>query len=312
MRRQGHVIVLAGANTLVREGLKHILRPPKFRIAAITTNVRDLDFESLRSHESILLIHELGAEQGAAIPQIALFKEQCPAARVVVLGEHDRLVDMVRAFEAGANAYFSEIVTYAAFIKALELVMLGETILPPRLLSCIDHTRLGHEYPQPGRDPELHVGSADPCDGLGAARMASEELSHDPAERGDQPSSASCASDVLTGKLAPVNDRAFPRLSSREHDILCYISEGASNKVIARRFDITEGTVKIHVKTILRKIGASNRTQAAIWAMNHSSLIWPQRSFGSSLLRQTIDPADHGTEPGVRSLTQVSQTVGKG
>jgi two-component system nitrate/nitrite response regulator NarL len=304
--------VLAGANTLVREGLTHILRPPKFRIAAITTKIRDLDFESLRSHESILLIYELGAERSAAIPQIALFKEQCPAARVVVLGEHDQLVEMVSVFEAGANAFLSEIVTHAAFIKALELVMLGETILPPRLLSCIDHTRLGHQNPLLSRDSDTHVGSADPGDELDPARRASEELTHNSSEPSDEHSSVSCASDVLPGKLAPGNDRAFPRLSSREHDILCYISEGASNKLIARRFDITEGTVKIHVKTILRKIGASNRTQAAIWAMNHGSLIWPQGSSGSSLLRQTIDPAECGTPPGVRSLTLVSQTVGKG
>jgi two-component system, NarL family, nitrate/nitrite response regulator NarL len=311
MRRQGHVTVLAVANTLVREGLTHILRPPKFRIVATTAKVRDLDFESLRAHESILLIHELGAEQRRAIPQIALFKEHCPTARVVVLGEHDQLVEMVSAFEAGANAFFSEVVTHAAFVKALELVMLGETILPPRLLSCIDHSRLGHESLPLSRDSGVHVGSADPRDELGAARRGSDELAHESAEPGDERRSVSCASDVAAGTLAPVNDRAFPRLSSREHDILCYISEGASNKLIARRFDITEGTVKIHVKTILRKIGASNRTQAAIWAMNHSSLI-RQGSFGSSLLRQTIDPANRGTEPGVPTLTQVSQTIGKG
>ena len=42
-----------------------------------------------------------------------------------------------------------------------------------------------------------------------------------------------------------------------------------SNKQVARFFRIAEPTVKAHVKAILRKIGASNRTQAAIWAFNH-------------------------------------------
>ena len=41
---------------------------------------------------------------------------------------------------------------------------------------------------------------------------------------------------------------------------------GEANKVIARKLDITEATIKVHVKSILRKIGAGNRTQAAIWA----------------------------------------------
>ena len=41
---------------------------------------------------------------------------------------------------------------------------------------------------------------------------------------------------------------------------------GDANKVIAKRLDITESTIKVHVKSILRKIGATNRTQAAMWA----------------------------------------------
>ena len=45
--------------------------------------------------------------------------------------------------------------------------------------------------------------------------------------------------------------------------------EGESNKSIARKIDIAEATVKVHVKAILRKIRVQNRTQAAIWGMNN-------------------------------------------
>jgi two-component system nitrate/nitrite response regulator NarL len=58
-------------------------------------------------------------------------------------------------------------------------------------------------------------------------------------------------------------------LSTRETVILRCLMEGDSNKIIARKFDITEATVKVHVKAILRKIRAKNRTQAAIWAASH-------------------------------------------
>ena len=61
-----------------------------------------------------------------------------------------------------------------------------------------------------------------------------------------------------------------PQLSGRERSILNCLTQGASNKVIARRIGIAESTVKVHVKTILRKIRAHNRTQAAIWAMNNN------------------------------------------
>jgi len=58
-------------------------------------------------------------------------------------------------------------------------------------------------------------------------------------------------------------------LSVRETVILRCLMDGDSNKIIARKFDITEATVKVHVKAILRKIQAKNRTQAAIWAASH-------------------------------------------
>jgi two-component system nitrate/nitrite response regulator NarL len=63
-----------------------------------------------------------------------------------------------------------------------------------------------------------------------------------------------------------------PQLSPREKLILRCLVEGDSNKRIARRINIAEGTVKVHIKAILRKIGVRNRTQAAIWGMNDRSL----------------------------------------
>jgi two-component system nitrate/nitrite response regulator NarL len=59
------------------------------------------------------------------------------------------------------------------------------------------------------------------------------------------------------------------QLSSREIAILERIVQGDSNKHVARFFNIAEPTVKAHVKAILRKIGAANRTQAAMWAVHH-------------------------------------------
>jgi two-component system nitrate/nitrite response regulator NarL len=59
------------------------------------------------------------------------------------------------------------------------------------------------------------------------------------------------------------------QLSAREVAILERIVRGDSNKHVARLFKIAEPTVKAHVKAIFRKLGASNRTQAAIWALNN-------------------------------------------
>lgn len=61
-------------------------------------------------------------------------------------------------------------------------------------------------------------------------------------------------------------------LSRREHDVLRGICEGKSNKEIARDHDLQEVTVKLHVKTLSRKLGAKNRTHAAMIARDFSLL----------------------------------------
>lgn len=58
-------------------------------------------------------------------------------------------------------------------------------------------------------------------------------------------------------------------LSSREAEILHCLMQGAPNKIIARKLDVAEATVKVHIKAILRKIRVTNRTQAAMWAVAH-------------------------------------------
>jgi len=57
-------------------------------------------------------------------------------------------------------------------------------------------------------------------------------------------------------------------LSGREIEILRCLIMGYPNKIVSRRLQISEATVKVHVKAILRKLRVQNRTQAAIWAVN--------------------------------------------
>ena len=71
-------------------------------------------------------------------------------------------------------------------------------------------------------------------------------------------------------------DPTAPLLSPREKLILACIIGGDSNKCIARKMDIAEATVKVHVKAILRKIRVRNRTQAAIWAINNGPQMQPE------------------------------------
>jgi two-component system nitrate/nitrite response regulator NarL len=80
----------------------------------------------------------------------------------------------------------------------------------------------------------------------------------------------------LTGALAravrqdsapPAPAPAFSDLTPREMEILCHLAAGQSNKVIGHELGISEGTVKLHVKSILRKLSVHSRVEAAVMAV---------------------------------------------
>jgi len=61
--------------------------------------------------------------------------------------------------------------------------------------------------------------------------------------------------------------KSFTHLTKREKEILCLLADGQSNKLIARNLGISDGTVKLHVKSILRKLDISSRVEAAVIAV---------------------------------------------
>lgn len=72
--------------------------------------------------------------------------------------------------------------------------------------------------------------------------------------------------DFMTQEEAAAPNPLAEKLSRRELQVLEGLSQGKSNKEIARDLDLQEPTIKLHVKTLYRKIGAANRTQAALIA----------------------------------------------
>jgi two-component system nitrate/nitrite response regulator NarL len=219
------VTIVAGSNALFREGLSRILITEDFRILASVPRLGDCAPDIVKPDTAPLFVIVAGDDNSETVAQIKLFKVQHPAGRVAVVASDYVLNDMVLAYRAGANAYFAKASSHDAFIKSLELVMLGETVLPPAILSLIDDHK-------------------------------SEPAAPDP---------------VANGKRPKESESAYrPRLSAREEFVLRCLIEGDSNKVIARKMAVADATVKAHVKSILRKIRAQNRTQAAIWAMNNN------------------------------------------
>jgi DNA-binding NarL/FixJ family response regulator len=86
---------------------------------------------------------------------------------------------------------------------------------------------------------------------------------------------AGSASAELNGRLArqlarqraAQDELGLERLTAREHEVLCYLTAGCSNPEIASRLVIGRGTVKGYVENIIHKLGVSDRTQAAVKAV---------------------------------------------
>jgi two-component system nitrate/nitrite response regulator NarL len=210
---------LISDSALLRSGLQHILQDTPFAIAeaACVTGPKRLDHCAVNT---ALMIIDASQNTGRVLEVIRQVQERSPETRIVALADQFDLGFVRMAHEAGVTGFCSTASGPEVLIKSLELVMLGESVLPVAILrSLMDAAPQKPEQPLQGD-------------------MAEPTLS-----------------DLKACKLSP-----------REAEILGCLREGAPNKIIARKFDVTEATVKVHVKAILRKIGAANRTQAAMWA----------------------------------------------
>jgi DNA-binding NarL/FixJ family response regulator len=86
------------------------------------------------------------------------------------------------------------------------------------------------------------------------------------AARGDAPLDPKAAREVLSTRAGGSPADA---LSPREREVLAMVAEGLPNKLIARRLEISEKTVKAHLTSVFRQIGVTDRTQAALWAQRN-------------------------------------------
>ena len=84
------------------------------------------------------------------------------------------------------------------------------------------------------------------------------------------PDLAPILAKAVQGKISDNDDKddsPFSALTPRETEILALLAEGQSNKAIARNLGISDGTVKLHVKAILRKLNVHSRVEAAVMAV---------------------------------------------
>jgi two-component system, NarL family, nitrate/nitrite response regulator NarL len=173
----------------------------------------------------------IGIDAHGDTNELRSIKQDYPKARLVVLADLLKSESLKAALQCGVDGYLEKTICREALLKSLELVMLGGFAVPQAAIPLLT---------------QLAIAPENRCEAVESTRAR-------PCEQ------------------RPSLQQTSTLLSTREVDVVKCLTEGVSNKQIARRFDITEATVKVHVKAILRKLRAKNRTQAAIWANAHLS-----------------------------------------
>lgn len=274
---QRDALVIVDTCRLFREGLANILQASRFNVVMAAARIQEVlaEIDIDRTTTIDMLICSLDPQRGieAQLMAIEAVRRRNPATKTVLLMPSCSAEDLVAAVLCGADGVVLKDISGEKLIAALDLVMHGQHVLPLGVALQV-FTRL---RPTGVTRTDTRPGALSPA-ALSAARPAVV-----PPTAATPAAVAACASVFGAADAAGARERTPQNptrnlgLSERETQILRCLIEGCANKLIARRLDIAEATVKVHIKGLLRKINVSNRTQAAIWALNQSVSIGQAR-----------------------------------
>jgi two-component system nitrate/nitrite response regulator NarL len=224
-------VVLVHPSRLFTEGLASLLKDTHYNIIHQLAGFESAYFSGYPLEGKMVFV--VGGRSPSEIVEIIKnIRSQLPSAYILVINASTGPSDVMVALEAGADGYLRDAISSQTLVRVIELIIEDESILPPEFVKSLRESR--DSLPEGIANGDHDTGDT------------SESTA---ARNGENSTSA--------------------KLSAREGSILRGLVDGAPNKVIAQRLHITEATVKVHVKAILRKIRVKNRTQAAIWGSRH-------------------------------------------
>ncbi len=237
-------IAISDPNQLFREGIQHLLRRSQFEVVTAAKTLTEALGEASGSPRVDLVICGLDPDSdfGPQLAELDRTRSMVTGARFVVLAHAPDRNLLCRAVAAGVDAVLSKDISGEILQRSLELVMLGQQLFPALAI-------------EPASNPTSDLIPF-PRAGIIAAPVRIEPP--------DRPARL---------VFAATDQQRDVLLSEREAQILQCLVNGSSNKMIARELNITEATVKVHIKGLLRKVRANNRTQAAIWGVNNGCML---------------------------------------
>ncbi|MFJ7209212.1 response regulator [Streptomyces sp. NPDC098789] len=225
-------VLVVDDQELVREGIASLLGIQPGVSVVGTASDGRRAVEAAVAHRPDVALVDVRMPGMDGIETTAVLTARVPSCRIVMLTTFDDQDYVARALRAGAVGYLLKNLPSAELARSVRLV---------------------------------HAGVAQ-LDASVMARLAASLAAPDPAA-----SSTPVAASVRTA-VGPVPPEPSQNLTGREVDVLRLIAGGSTNREIASRLYLSEGTVKNHISRILGRLGLRDRTQAALYARDHGLL----------------------------------------
>jgi DNA-binding NarL/FixJ family response regulator len=224
-----------------------------------------------------MLIYNVGASPPHKVfTEIQILHTLRRDAALAIVSDDENPAFVVAAIRSGAQGYFSNSMAPELALQALSFVLHGGTYLPPAAIlasqtfnapTSIEYRQpeLSQEAPLPGAEQQTQAPPLRPEDGLYEQQRS-----------------------LFDGKALSVprdganGARPTREFTERQYAVLVCLCQGDPNKVIGRKLGMTETTVKVHVREIMRKLGVCNRTQVAIAAAHVCADATVERGFTDS------------------------------
>ncbi|MCB9979069.1 MAG: response regulator transcription factor [Rhodospirillales bacterium] len=221
-------LLLADDHTLFRDALvQYIVRAEPDAAVSLAKDLYEAMALLESGVEPDLVLLDLRMPGMDGMNGFRILREKYPDIRVALMSGVAESYDVKQAMELGAVAYFPKTLSGKAMLKALQLVLAGERYLP------IEHAT--NEVM-----PSYYNG-----------------LERPGGESGAQPPYPHVRDFSAADPL---------KITARERDVLVQMAKGYTNKEIADVLNLQLATVKLHVRGVCRKLGARNRTEAALKA----------------------------------------------
>jgi len=271
---------VANGSPFFRDGLKHVLRRPRFTVERTGTSLGELVDAAIPAPAIVIFRNVAEPELETLIERIKGQCEPPEVTRFVLLLDEENQLALPATLKPLIDAVLPKNMPPEALAHFLEIVLLGQ----PLFVTAPDRWRSDSGTPTGGISQapslgELRIGGAPAPPGGIAVPFDERRVLLERIHTSDD--------GALRLKIPVVGDYEIG-LSERENQILQCLRKGASNKVIARQLQIAESTVKVHIKSVLKKLRLNNRTQAAIWATENPT---PHGAAATPLR------VDHGSTP---------------